>query len=132
MAVLVDWIAKRVFLRGISKLITRSNTQWDDALIEHKVLDRIAHLAPLYLLHILVPVAFEDWPRLVAALGTIITVLMVIVVLGAVDGTINAFFAVYQRFAISQRIYLRGFVQVIKFFVFAFGTVVILSRLIGQ
>ena len=132
LAGLVGWIVNRVFLRALAKLILRSHSEWDDALIEHRVLHRIGYLVPVYLLHILIPVALDDWPRLVAALGTVTTVLLVLVVLGALDGTINAFFSVYQRFAISQRIYIKGFVQVLKFFVFAFGSVIILSRLIGQ
>jgi len=132
LAFVADWVAKRIILSGVSRLITRSSTRWDDALIEHKVLDRLAHLAPLYLLHLLVPVALADFPTATSVASTVVNVLMVVVVLAALDGTISAFFSVYQTLDISRRIYITGFVQVARFLVFATGTIIILSRLIGR
>jgi miniconductance mechanosensitive channel len=132
LAGLADWIAKRIIVRGVSKVITRSRTNWDDALIEHKVLDRLAHLAPLYLLHLLVPLLLVDFPTAITVLDTIINVLMVVLVVATIDGTISAFFGVYQRLSISRRIYLTGIVQVTRFLVFAFGSIIVLSRLLGR
>ena len=132
LALVADIVTKRIVLRAMVKIITRSRTDWDDALVEHKVLERIAHLAPLYILHILAPSALVDFPTFAAFLGTVVTILMVVVLVSALDGSINAFLDVYQRLAISRRIYIKGFVQVTKFFVYAFGFVVILSKLIGR
>jgi len=132
LAMIADLVTKRIILRILVKIITRSRTDWDDALIDHKVLDRAAHLAPLYILHLLAPVALVEFPVLAAAVGTIITILMVVVLISTLDGGINAFLDVYQRLAISRRIYIKGFVQVTKFFVYTAGFVIILSKLIGR
>src|SRR3546814_20202959 len=43
---LADWITRRVLMRLASRLVQVSSTQWDDALLAHGALDRLAHVLP--------------------------------------------------------------------------------------
>jgi miniconductance mechanosensitive channel len=45
-AILFHFIAKQIILRTVIAVIRRSKTDWDDVLIEKKVLARVAHFAP--------------------------------------------------------------------------------------
>ena len=41
-----DRLAKKIVVRIISALVKRTTFTWDDVLLENKVFDRLAHLAP--------------------------------------------------------------------------------------
>ena len=45
-AYIADWIAKRVFLRTITRIAVETSFQFDDVLIEFNVFERLAHIAP--------------------------------------------------------------------------------------
>ncbi len=46
MAWCVDLFSRRWLVRGVHALVKRTETKWDDALMEHHVFERLAHLAP--------------------------------------------------------------------------------------
>ena len=46
LSALVGFLARRLLLRGVAKLISRTQTAWDDALHEEGVFARLSHLAP--------------------------------------------------------------------------------------
>ena len=45
LAWLADVVAKRVLVRMIARVARRTKTDWDDALIDRRVFNRLAHLA---------------------------------------------------------------------------------------
>ena len=46
LAVLANMLAKRIVVRGATALIGKTTTSWDDVLSEHRVIQRMSHLAP--------------------------------------------------------------------------------------
>jgi len=48
-AVAVYFVARRVIVVAIRRLVARSAVTWDDALVKHDVFLRLAHLAPAVL-----------------------------------------------------------------------------------
>ena len=46
LAWVADIVARRLLLRGIKRLVQRSETQWDDILLEEGVFRRVANFAP--------------------------------------------------------------------------------------
>ena len=45
-AYLADWIAKRVFLRTITRIAVETSFKFDDVLLKFNVFERLAHIAP--------------------------------------------------------------------------------------
>ena len=58
-ALIVHSLARGPLLRATQKIIAKTNTRWDDALIERRVLNRLAHLAPGVIIYRLAPFALE-------------------------------------------------------------------------
>ena len=45
LALIANWIAKKVILRVLGRIIKRTRTTWDNILLEQKVFDHLSHIA---------------------------------------------------------------------------------------
>ena len=61
LCLIADRIAKKVFVRIISVVIKRTKFVWDDVLLDNKVFDRLAHLAPAIVVQATATYVFEDF-----------------------------------------------------------------------
>ena len=61
LCLIADRIAKKVFVRIISVVIKRTKFVWDDVLLDNKVFDRLAHLAPALVVQATATYVFEDF-----------------------------------------------------------------------
>jgi miniconductance mechanosensitive channel len=127
-----NFIAKQIILRGVHAVIRRSKLTWDDVFLEHRVLVRLSHLAPALVIHATAPLAFGDYPPVVSTVKSLAVLYIVLVGLAVTDAFLNALLQIYEGFAVSRRVPLKGFVQVIKIIVFIMGGVFILSYFIGR
>ena len=73
-------LARGPVLKAIFAVIRRTNTSWDDALIEGRVLHRLAHLVPGLVIYRIAPVLLSDSARLtsLAYIGSTIYLLLVL------------------------------------------------------
>ena len=46
LAVIANFVAKRLVLRAVISLAARTQTRWDDVLIERRIFHRFAHITP--------------------------------------------------------------------------------------
>ena len=113
-AYLANLITKRIILRAVQHLARRTKTDWDDALVRRRVFTRLSHLVPALVIWFTAPLVFQGNPELVDAAQRIANVYMLLVGLFAVNGFLDATGDVYQSFAISQRIPITGYIQIVK------------------
>ena len=132
LSVLANIIAKQLILNCLHKIIRRTETKWDDAFLERKVLTRLSHLAPALVINATAAMAFGDYPMLVSVVRVVAVAYVVVVGMSVIDAFLNACLDIYRTFEISNRVDLKGFVQVIKTVVFIAGSVFILAQLIGK
>ena len=132
LSILVNFLAKQVIIRGVHSLIRRSEVKWDDAFLDRGVFTRLSHLAPAVVIHATAPLAFVDYPSLVSGVESMAVLYMILVGLAVVDAFLNANLDIYQTFAISKRVHLKGLVQILKILIFFVGGVVVFSLLIGK
>ena len=114
LAYLANLIAKRIILRVVLHLARRTKTDWDDALVRRRVFTRLSHLVPALVIWFTAPLVFQGNPELVGAAQRIANVYMLLVGLFAVNAFLDATGDVYQSFAISQRIPITGYIQIVK------------------
>jgi miniconductance mechanosensitive channel len=129
------WIAspivRRILLSITHRLSKTTTTDWDDILVEHRVFHRLSYLAPAAVVHVLAPYAFET-PEMVAVSRRIVEAYALIVVLVAVNAVLNAANQIYQRFEISKRVPIVGYIQVIKIILAISVAILVISALIDQ
>jgi miniconductance mechanosensitive channel len=125
-------IARKFINQVIKKIAARTTSQWDDVLIERKVFDRLAYLAPAYVLYYLIPIAFEFYPDVISVLLLAIRVYTVFIFMFLILAFLDAVFTIYQQYDISKLRPIKGYIQVAKIIVYIIFTVLIISVLVGQ
>ena len=130
-ALLADFIVKRIIINGITKITQRTKNDWDDILVKRKVFNRLAHLAPAIIIFYSLQYVFNA-ADLVTLLGNITQTYMVIVVLMVIDATLNAVLEIYRKLPISKGREIKGYLQVIKIFFYFAGIIIIISIFSGE
>ena len=133
-ALLLAWLADRVaklYLVRLARYLTgRTDTTWDDALVEHGVFRRIAQLAPAVVLYT-TGSAFgetaQDWVERGAL------VYMIVVTALAMSALLQAGLSVYQRGAISREgPAVQSYIQLVRILLFTVAAIFVVSTLLDQ
>jgi len=125
-AILADFLVKRIIITSIKKLAQRSKNDWDDVFVRRKVFNRLAHLAPAWIIYASLQYIFEA-PDLVTFLGNITQAYMVLVVLLVIDALLNALHEIYMKLPISEGRNIKSFVQVVKIIFYFVAVIFIIS-----
>ncbi len=132
LAYLANFVTKKLILVYLRRWIRKSQNKWDDFLVDQKLLDRLANYAPALVFYYTIPVALAAYPGAVETLQAVISVVMILIGLLAIDALLNVFHAIYLTFPISRDVNIKGYIQVAKIVVFIIGGILILSVLIGK
>ncbi|HPE34354.1 MAG TPA: mechanosensitive ion channel [Bacteroidales bacterium] len=125
-------IAYNVIVNLIKKFTKKTASNWDDIMVEQKVISRITYLIPAYILFILVPIALTPYPKLVVLFQTGLKIYSAIIILITFTALFNAILVIYQQYPISNTRPIKGYIQVAKIILYMLVGITIISYLIGQ
>ena len=128
LAMLANWIAKRVLLEALHRFVRRTRTDWDDVLQEKRFFTRLSHIAPALVIY----ASATLFPQYADFITNVAVAYMALVGLLAVDALLNAVVSVYNRFELSRSRPIRGYVQALKAFLFVIGGIAIIGTLIDE
>lgn len=131
-AVLSYMITRRYLLRILEKIILNTKFQWDDVLLQHRVLRRAALLAPVFVLYFgvqLVPHVPEEVEQ--SAMRLILALLAITIIL-LISSLLTAINAIYARYPISQNRPIKGYLQIVKIFIFILGGVLAVALILNR
>ena len=131
-ALLAHRLAKGPLLRGLNAIIRHTDIPWDDALIECRVLHRLAHIVPGLIFYRLGPLALEGHPVSVNIIQTAAHIYLVLSGLLAIEALISAGVRIYHGTRTSHEVSIKGLVQFLKIILYLLGSVLVVSILIGQ
>ena len=131
LALLADFIVKRIIISSIAALTKRTKNDWDDVFVKQKVFNRLAHLAPALIVYYALQYIFEA-EKLVEFLGNLTQTYMILVVLMVIDSVLNAMHEIYMKLPVSQGRNIKGYIQVVKIIFYAMGIILIISVFSGE
>jgi len=131
-SLLLYFVAHKFIIQVIKRIAARTTSQWDDILIERKVFDRLAYLAPAYGLYYLIPIALEPYPEVISMLLLAIRIYTVLIFMFLILAFLDTVFTIYQQYEISKMRSIKGYIQVGKIVVYIIFTVLVISVLVGQ
>ncbi len=129
---LANLITKRILLKVIRGTVKRTDTRWDDALLEKKLFNRAAHLAPALVIYLMAGVPFESLEGWISATRAAANIYMLIVGALVLDALLNGVLSIYRTFDVATRVPIRGFLQVIKVVLFFIVGIFVLSILMNE
>lgn len=133
-AVGIDYTCRCIFLGLFKRFARRTRNQWDDLIVDRKIINKLMHLIPAILVYIMLPLALPraEMPTLLEVLLIICNVYIIAVLLRFVNAVLNLLLEVYERKESLKNKPLKGFVQIIQVIVFFVGFILIISILIGK
>ena len=131
-ALIAHRLARGPVLRTITSLIRRTNTQWDDALIERGVLHRLAHLVPGLVIYRLAPLAMVGHARLQEIVDTGVLVYLVLTSMLVIDALMSTTVDIYRSTETSREISIKGLIQFLKVILYFLCGVFVVSVLLGK
>lgn len=128
LSIFANFIAKKVVLKILTHYINNNQIQWDNYFLERKVFQKLSHVVPAIIIYYF-SFTFPSYQHLIEK-GVIIYLIVVSVFV--VDAFLNAVNDIYTTFEVSKARPIRGYIQVVKIFVFIIGGILVISNLIGE
>jgi miniconductance mechanosensitive channel len=131
-AFLSYYLAKYQILAVVKKFILRSSNTWDDALINHGVLNRFTLLLPLILILFLVPIILVPESTTSNILLIFCRVLLTFQISRCLSSLLNVGKSIYQERAKQHFLPLSAIIQVIKLALYLVASIIIVSLIINR
>ncbi len=131
-AIFADLVAKRLLLVAIRAAATRTRSDWDDALVEHKVFGRLAQIIPAIIVYSgvdLLPGLSEANEAVVRNVAGAYMILVIILTLTAALSAANH---VYESRPIARLRPIKGFVQLAQVAIYILGAILVIAALIDR
>jgi miniconductance mechanosensitive channel len=129
---IVYQLLNRIIFRYLKKLADKTITTWDDILFEKKVFRRLSHLVPAIIIYNGTAVALAPFSRAVILLQSGTYLYMIIIGILVIDAVINSLHQIYNSMSVSKNRSIKGYVQVVKIFIYIFGAGFVLSVLLQK
>lgn len=133
-AVGIDYVCRYFFLNMFKRLAEKTKNQWDDLIVERKIIHKLMHMIPAILVYVLLPLAFppDEPSKLLSFLQMGCQVYIVAVSLRFVTASLDVIHEVYNRKEVLKNRPLKGFIQLLQVCIYCIGTILIISILIGK
>jgi len=127
-SIIAYFISKKYIIKIIHKLIFKTRSSWDDSFIKTGFFEQLAHLVPpLVILYFssMYPQNMQD------ALSQIVGFWIAIVVIKSIDKFLSALLDIYNSFEVSKEKPIKGYIQLLKMFVYILGFIIAVCVLVG-
>jgi miniconductance mechanosensitive channel len=131
-AALAHMVTRRIVERFAHAAAARTKSTWDDALVDSAVFSRLAHLVPAVVIHLMIPLAYSDFPRVQAAVDTAVFVYISVVGMSLVGALLDAAVQISHGVAALRRIPVKIISQVLKIVTYFAGGIAIVAILFGK
>ncbi|WP_373232439.1 mechanosensitive ion channel family protein [Cohnella sp.] len=128
LSALANLVTKKIVLRIIAAFIMKNRFTWDNVFLERKVFHRLSHIVPAILIYYFASI-FPGYQTLIEK-G--VAVYIILISMMAIDAFLNACNDIYNTYEISKVKPIRGYIQVVKIFVFIIGAIIVIASLIGK
>lgn len=125
-------LANRFILRGLTAVVNRTKTNWDDVFLRKKVFNRLARLAPAMVIFLFISIPLAGYDTAISIISGIALIYMIAMAILALDAFLNASLDIYNTYDVSSRIPIKGFIQVFKIIIYFICGIFIISILVNK
>ena len=129
---LLDFIARRIILRLVSRYVRRSKNQYDDIFLEKRVFRSLAHLLPAILIFYSIPVVFREYAYTVEILQKVVVIYLIVMITQAAHKFLKALEYIGLRTKRFQDKPVSSYIQVFLILLYIAAGIFIISTLVGK
>jgi miniconductance mechanosensitive channel len=128
---LLSWlsnlIAKTIILQVVTRIVKKSENQWDDIFLEQKVFTRLSHFAPAIVIWFLASWAFKPYILWLVFIHNLIYIYMLVIGMIVIISFIESWHIIYQKLPIAKHRSIKGYVQLVKILIVLITVLIIIS-----
>lgn len=124
-AFILDYVCRRGIIPMIRKVVRKTKIEWDDYLLNDKVLDNTCHLIPPIVIYLLLPLAFPPQSPLLSYLLIFSQIYIVVVTVRLINAVISSLYELSNRSDKLKDRPLKGVYQMMKMVVIGVGAIII-------
>ena len=130
----IDYSCQSIVLGAFKRLARRTKNQWDDLIVDRKIINKMMHLIPALLIYIMLPFAFPaaEMPVLLSWLEKLCAVYIIAVLLRFGNSSLLLLHDIYDQKGTFKHMPLRGFVQLLQVILFFIGGILIIAIMINK
>lgn len=132
LAYIARLIISKVLVVTIHRIVRKSKTKWDDYLVNRKVIQRLAHIAPALIIYYASKLTLADFPQLLSVINSGIFIYLTLIIMITLDAFLSALHDIYLTLPVSKERPIKGYIQVAKILIHSAGSILILSQLLGK
>lgn len=130
--IVMDWIARKIILRVVGRIVRRSKNEYDDIFLEKRVFNALAHIIPAIITYHALPLILGDVAEIIPTLHTAITLYVIIIVMLVVHRFLRALEQIAYKLSYFDGKPVGSFIQLFSIANYIVGSVFILSQLVGK
>ncbi|MBU5670758.1 mechanosensitive ion channel family protein [Paenibacillus brevis] len=128
LCIVAHFVTKKVVLKILTKAIHSNRFQWDNIFLERKVFHKLSHFVPAVIIYNFSSI-FPAYQQVIIKCVGIYVIIVAILVINAFLNAVND---IYRTYEVSKSRPIRGYIQVVKIFVYIIGGILIISGMIGK
>ncbi|NOY38373.1 MAG: mechanosensitive ion channel [Chlorobi bacterium] len=113
-AIFAYWLIRKIIQQTIYRVIRKTSTHKDDILMKHKVFEKLAHLVPIAIIYMFIPVITGKHTGWATIMGHSLYVYLIIVGMMFLNTLFNALHNIYLTLPISQNRPIKGYIQILQ------------------
>lgn len=134
LAFMADFICRKIFLEAFRRLARKTKNEWDDLIVDRKIINKLMNIIPAILIYALLPLAFPqyEYAELLDLLLRLCTIYIITVSLRFMNASLNIIHDIYSLKDKKKNKSLKGFVQIIQVAIIFVGIIIIIGVLINK
>ena len=128
----LDWICKRILAPLAKKIALRTESKWDDYLLNDDVLSKVCHLVPPVAAYVMMSFAFSREQALLDVVFKVCWIYIVVMAVRLVFSVLDSVYTMSNEHEQYKHRSLKGFYQMLKLLVACIAIIIIISELIGK
>ncbi|MDH6358327.1 mechanosensitive ion channel domain-containing protein [Parabacteroides sp. PF5-9] len=130
----IDYICRNIVLATFKRVAKRTTNQWDDLVLDRKIIHRVIDILPAIFIYVMLPLAFSatDHPTWLTIFQKLCVIYIIGVSLRFINALLNLVNDIYDQKSASRGKSIKGFIQVIQIIVVFVGIILIIAILINK
>ncbi len=132
MAFIVFLIIRKIFVKVVGRIVSRTKGIWDDTLFAHKVFHVLTHIIPAIIIFSSAGFTGEDIQWFDEFIRGLAHIYLATIIITAFIRFLNAAQEIYNTYPYSKDRPIKGYVQLVKILIYFIGAIFIVAILIDR
>ncbi len=129
---LANYLVRRILVRGIYRALRASVLGEDQALMDSRIIARLANIVPAFIVYAGVALVPDLPDPMVQIVRNVCSAIIVLVLALAIGGSLNLVNVLYARREDAHRRPVKGYVQVVQIVVYLLAAILMVAALIDR